>query len=146
MAAIKSAAAIAQKWATVTPLRAQDYTDGITNPRTDWAQATVAANDAWKTGISNAVANDSFRKGVNNAGTQAWQTATLAKGPQRWQSGVQIGQPAFERGFAPYREAIAGLTLPPRFARRDPRNLDRVKAVVDAMIRVKTGASSRRVA
>ncbi|KKM97798.1 hypothetical protein LCGC14_1164310, partial [marine sediment metagenome] len=37
-------------------------------------------------------------------------------------------------GFTPYQAAISAVVLPPRYARRDPRNLARVKAVVDALI------------
>ena len=139
MAAIASSSEIAAKWARVTPLRSADYDDGIRNPRVDWATATTAAGDAWKAGIQQAIAQDAFRKGVNRAGTSTWQTAAIAKGPARWSQGVSIGAPAYESGFAPYRDAIERLTLPPRFAKRDPRNLDRVKAVVDALIKVKTG-------
>lgn len=140
MAAIASPAEIAAKWARVTPLRSQDYEDGIRNPRVDWATATGAASDAWKAGIQQAIAQDSFRKGVTKAGTSKWQTSAIAKGPARWQQGVAVGQAAYETGFAPYRDAIERVTLPPRYAKRDPRNLDRVKAIVDALVRVKTGA------
>lgn len=142
MAAIASASEIAAKWARVTPLRATDYEDGIRNPRTDWATSTAAANDAWKAGVQQAIAADSFRRGVASAGTATWQANAISKGPARWQQGVAAGAANYEGGFAPYRDAIERLTLPPRFAKRDPRNLDRVKAVVDALIKVKTGKTA----
>jgi len=41
---------------------------------------------------------------------------------------------AFEAGFKPYHEAIARVDLGPRFPKRDFRNLERVKRIVDAMI------------
>jgi len=44
-----------------------------------------------------------------------------------------------KRVFAPFREAIEKVDLGPRFPRRDPRNLERVKRVVDALIKVKIG-------
>lgn len=139
MAAIATSSQIAAKWARVTPLRATDYEDGIRNPRVDWAAATGAASDAWKAEIQQAIAQDSFRKGVAAAGTATWQANAISKGPARWQQGVAAGAGNYESGFAPYRDAIERLTLPPRFAKRDPRNLDRVKAIVDALIKVKTG-------
>jgi len=142
MVAIASGAKIASKWATVTPLRSADYEDGIRNPKVDWATAAVAAGDAWKAGVTQAMAQDSFRKGVTAAGTAKWQAATIEKGPARWQQGVAIGQGAYEAGYEPYRAAIERLTLPPKYAKRDPRNLERVKAVVDAMIKVRTGRSA----
>ncbi len=143
MAAIRDAASIARKWATVTPQRSQDYADGIQNPKKDWQQRTEAANDAWKEGVSRAATADLFKKGVSAAGTAKWQTNALEKGPGRWQQGVALAQDAYEAGFAPFRAAIERTTLPPRFARRDPRNLARVKAIVDALIAVKTGSVPR---
>jgi len=139
MAAIRPVDVIATKWATVTPQRSADYERGVSDPVRDWKTATAAANDAYKTGIQAALAADSFVKGVNKAGTSAWQEGAINKGVQRWGPGVAIAQDKYQTAFAPYREAIARVALPPRFARRDPRNLLRVKAIVDALVAVKTG-------
>ncbi|GAI70545.1 unnamed protein product, partial [marine sediment metagenome] len=49
----------------------------------------------------------------------------------------------YARNFAPYRDAIERATLPPRYAKRDPRNLARVKAVVDALIAAKEARLGR---
>lgn len=137
MAAIRSVEEIARKWATVTPLRTGDYEAGVKSPQKDWKESTAASGDAWKAGVSEAIAEGRFVKGVVKAGTGKWQLGATTKGVARWGPGVQLGEPAYGTGFAPYREAISRLTLPPKFARRDPRNLLRVKAVVDAMIGVK---------
>lgn len=142
MAAIKSVAAIAEKWARVTPQRTADYEAGVRQPTKDWQKLTAAANEGWKAGIQAAVQQDRFIKGVNRAGTAKWQQGSIEKGLQRWGPGVQLGEDAYTRGFAPYREAIASVNLPARFARRDPRNLDRVKAVVEALKRVKESLGS----
>ncbi len=137
MAAIKSADAIARKWATVTPLRQADYEEGIRNPRSDWADETAKAESAWKEGIAKAATAGSFAKGVQRTGTSGWQAGALEKGVQRWGPGVALGESRYLSGFAPYREAISRVTLPPRFARRDPRNLLRVAAIVDVMNKTK---------
>jgi len=140
MAFIRSMSEIAKKWATVTPMRSGDYEAGVRNPRRDWAQATAAAEDAWKTGVTNAAAKGFFSKGVNFAGTPKWAKGAVDKGVARWGPGVSVAEPDYSRGFAPFRDAIERTTLPPRFATRDPRNLARVKAIVDAMVRTKEGA------
>jgi hypothetical protein len=137
MAAIRELSDIAAKWANVTPQRSPDYEAGVRSPRKDWKAATAAANESYKTGLQASIAADSWVKGVNKAGTETWQEGSLTKGVDRWGPGVALAEPKYAEGFAPYRAAIAGLTLPPRFARRDPRNLNRVKAVVDAMIATK---------
>jgi hypothetical protein len=137
MADIRTVDRIAQKWATVTPQRVADYEAGVRDPKTDWARATGAAADAWKGGVTAAMQKGSFAKGVAKAGTSTWQQGSIDKGVSRWGPGVALGQDKYQTGFAPYREAIARTVLPPRFPRRDPRNLDRVKAIVDALVRAK---------
>lgn len=142
MAAIPTTDVIAAKWAEVTPQRAAQYTAGVSNPLKDWKSETAAANGAWKAGIAAAVAADSFFKGVNKAGTEKWQRGAVEKGGVRFGPGVQLAQAAYSAGFAPFRDAIARVTLPPRFARRDPRNLLRNKAIVDALVAQKVGTSA----
>lgn len=139
MAEIKSNEAIAEKWARVTPQRTADFEQGVRNPRKDWARATAAAQDAWKLGVQAAIVAGSFLKGVTRAGTAKWQEGAVTKGVARWGPGVALGAEAYRTGFAPYQAAIERVTLPPRFARRDPRNLLRVTAIVEALSAVKKG-------
>lgn len=137
MAAIRTLDAIARKWAEVTPLRSADYEAGVKDPKARWSAMTLAAVDAWKAGIQDAISRNAFHKGVSRAGDTAWQEGALLKGVSRWGPGVAIAEPKYSSGFAPYHAAISRLTLPPRFARRDPRNMARVAAVVDALKKVK---------
>ncbi len=141
MAAIRSVEEIARTWATVTPQRSPDFEAGVRAPKADWARNTLAAADSWKAGIQAAIAAGSFSKGVTKSGTPVWQEATLAKGVARWGPGVALAEDKFSTAFAPFQAAIARVTLPPRFARRDPRNLLRVNAIVDALIKAKAAIS-----
>jgi len=133
MAFIRSIEHIARKFASVTPGRTEDYRVGVENPRRDWATATKASESAYEMGVTQAIAKKRFGKGVSAAGTEAWQRGAVEKGTARWGPGVTMAQDKYAKNFAPYRDAIERVTLPPRFARRDPRNLARVKAVVDAL-------------
>jgi hypothetical protein len=133
MPLVKPISHIAAKWATVTPQRAPQYEEGVKSPLKDWATNTKNANDAYKAGIADAVAKDRFAKGVAKAGTAKWQTKAVAVGPTRFSQGVQVAQPDFEKGFAPYRDVIEKTTLPPRFAKADPRNIDRVRVMAAAL-------------
>ncbi|MBA7494744.1 hypothetical protein ES702_05321 [subsurface metagenome] len=139
MAEIKSLAAIRDKWTRVTPGRLEDYKLGVANPKRDWAEEAKAAKDNWKAGVDAAAAKDLYFKGVDAAGTAKWKDKTLKKGPGRFSEGVYMGGPDYEKGFAPYREAIAACDLGPRYPKRDPRNLERVKRIVDALIAKKLG-------
>lgn len=137
MAFIRTVDLIARKWATVTPQRSADYEAGVKAPRASWSRQAVAALDAWKAGVQAAIAANSFSKGVAKAGDSAWLEGATTKGVQRWGPGVALSEGKYQTGFAPYQRAIAGVTLPPRYARRDPRNLARVSAIVDALKKVK---------
>ena len=139
MAEIKSLADIREKWTRVTPGRTDDYKKGVQNPRRDWEAETKASEGNWKAGVDAAHSKGMFGKGVTEAGTAKWKDKTLKKGPGRFSEGVYIAGPDFEKGFAPFREAIASVDLGPRYPKRDPRNLDRVKKVVDALVAKKVG-------
>lgn len=134
MAEIRSLSAIRDKWTRVTPGRTEDYKLGIANPRRDWEEETLAAKDTYKAGVDAAHAKNLFAKGVKRAGTAKWKDKSMKLGPGRFAEGVYIAGPDYEKGFAPYREAIEAVDLGPRFPKRDPRNLDRVKRVVDALV------------
>lgn len=142
MAAIRDVSVIAKTWATVTPLRSPQYEAGVRSPLRNWAEATKAASDAWKTGVTNAISKGLFAKGVSRAGNAAWQEGAITKGVPRWGAGVALAEDKYATAFAPYVAAIKGLTLPPRFARRSPQNMARVQAVVNAMIETKERLSA----
>ena len=78
-----------------------------------------------------------FGKGVTAAGDAAWQKGAQEKGTSRWGAGVALSQDKYRQNFAPYRDAIERVQLPPRGPKRDPRNLKRVEAVNAALIAVK---------
>lgn len=143
MAFIRSIEQISHKWASVTPGRTEDYRAGVEAPRKDWGVATVASESAYEAGVTQAIAKKRFGKGVKQAGTETWQRGAIEKGTARWGPGVTIAEPKYSRNFAPYRDAIERCTLPPRFSRRDPRNLERVKAIVNALVAAKEARLGR---
>jgi len=140
MAEIKSLTSIADKWTRVTPGRSEDYKLGVASPKRDWQKSTEGAAANWKAGLDSAASKGLFAKGVIAAGTKKWQDKALSKGPGRFSEGVYIAGPDYQKGFAPFREAIAKVDLGPKFPRRDPRNIERVKKVVDALVAAKLGA------
>ena len=132
MADIKDLASIANKWAEVTPGRASYYRDGV-SAAADWAGPTAAAEGAYEQGVQAAVGRKAYSKGVRARGTQGWKEKTLTKGPDRFSSGVSAAGPAYTEGFAPYHAAIQAVKLPPKRARGDPANYQRVAAIGDAL-------------
>lgn len=133
MANVKSTSQIAEKWKRVTPGRTEDYIQGVKNPRTDWGQATAAAESNWKEGINKAANAGRFKKGVEKAGTAKWQENTIVKGQDRWGQGVAIGADNYESGVAPYLDVLRNLNIGPKYPTGDPRNIARVASVAAAL-------------
>jgi len=134
MAFIRSVDSIASKWAEVTPMRSADYAAGIAAPRRSWAAATKAAEKSYEDGVQKSIAGKRFGKGVSKAGDEKWSRKSSVNGVRNWGPGVAEAKGDYAAGFAPYQAAISACVLPPRYARRDPRNLARVKAIVDALV------------
>lgn len=140
MAEVKALSRIREKWQRVTPGRTQDYQLGIENPRRSWADQAKGASGTWKAGVDAASNKGMYQKGVEKAGDAKWKGRALAKGPGRFSEGVYMSAGDYEKGFAPYRAAIESVDLGPKFPRRDPRNLERVRRVVTALTEAKQGA------
>jgi len=137
---VKSISQIAEKYSSVTPQRAQAYVEGVQTTPKDWAQATAAAEANFEQGIQKAIQNKSFARGVKLAGTQKQKEGVARHGLARFQAGTADAGPAYTAGFQPYHDELSRLTLPARFARRDPRNLERVRAIMIALGRKKVAA------
>ena len=133
MTQVKSLDRIGAKWTRVTSAAGAEYEEGVRNPTKDWKTETGNANAAYKAGLQKSIADDRFKKGVDAAGTSKWQDMAIAKGPSRFAQGVSIAGDAYTAGFSPYRAVLQGLTLPPRGAKGDPSNINRVAVVAKAL-------------
>jgi hypothetical protein len=133
MANIKSADRIVAKWEQRASVSGQAYSDGIDNPKADWATQTKAAEANYEKGVQAAMSAKRFGKGVARAGTAAWQKGAKEKGTLRWAQGISTAKDAYMKGFEPYRAVIAGLNLPPRGPKGDAANYARVAAVGNAL-------------
>lgn len=133
MPKIMDTGAIAEKYGRVTPARQTDFEGGVKAPMNDWGANTKAAEGNYNQGVQTAIANKSFGKGVEKAGTAKWQAKTIEVGVGRWGTGVRAGQADYQTGFDPYAKVIASTTLPPRYPKGDPRNIDRVNAMSKAL-------------
>ena len=133
MVAIRKLEDIVKKWSTVTPERAPFYEQGVKAPLRDWAENAAAAEGAWESGVQDAISRKAFAAGVKAVGTPKWQKGAVEKGARRFPEGVRLAVDDYKAGFAPYHDVIAALTLPPRGKRGDPRNIERVRKIADAL-------------
>lgn len=132
---------IAAKWNRRASAAGPDYEAGIRAPKTDWANATKAAESAFEAGIQNAVSRKAFGKGVAEAGSEKWSRKALAVGPSRFGPGLTAGLSDYQSGFTPYRDVLERISLPPRGMRGDPANIERVRAIATALHTQKTGGA-----
>ena len=130
---IRSTAEIAEKFIAVTPGRAAEYARGVRDPNVDWESAAKAAEDNYNKGVQAAIVRKAFGSGVTRAGNTAWREGAAGKGVDRWPAGVAASKAKYEAGFAPFREVLAGLTLPARGPAGSPGNIARVAAVAEAL-------------
>lgn len=137
MAQIKALGVISKKFADVTPGRAEQYALGVGQPKRPWASSTAASEPIFDAAMAAAIQRKAFGKGVRSAGDAKYLQGAQGKGARNFGPGVADAGPAYERGFAKYHQAIAGLTLPQRFGRRDPRNLQRVALIATTLGKLK---------
>ena len=133
MPAIKSPERCADAWKRRSAASTPDYEAGVRDPKTDWAQATKAAEGNYNKGVQAAMSRGAFGKGVSNAGTEKWQKNAIAKGTQRWAAGIALAEDAYIVGFTPYATTIANTKLPPRGPKGDPGNINRVAVMAKAL-------------
>jgi hypothetical protein len=129
----------AEKWARRTASATQEYTEGVQNPRTPWKGAAQAAAANHTAGLQQAITNQSFAKGVAATPDGKWQEKAISKGAQRFGPGAQEAQGDYQKGFEPFKQVIENTVLPPRGAKGDPKNYQRVIAMGQALRAKKMG-------
>ena len=136
---VPSASAIAEKWARVTAERSIDYEAGVRNPKKDWADETAASEERYEAGLKSAMLRKAFGKGVRKAGTSFHKAKTILKGIPRWPEGVRGAEGDMRAGMENVVKVLEALDLPKRYETGDPRNIERVKVIQQALHKMKTG-------
>lgn len=133
MVKVKSSADTTEKWKRRVGQAGPDYTAGVSDASVDWEGPTKAAESNYEEGVSQGIADKRFGKGVADAGNEKWRRKTITVGPGRWTAGVGAAGPDYDKGMQPVLSAIGAASLPPRYPAGDPRNLDRVRAMNEAV-------------
>ncbi|MEM4667471.1 MAG: hypothetical protein QW498_09240 [Thermofilum sp.] len=130
---------IVEKWRSRASAASGDYAEGVAAPKQDWQKNTLAASDAWKAGVTEAASKNLFAKGVAATPTDYWKTRATTLGTARFSDGVSKSVDVYKSKFAPYYDTLSKLELPPRGARGDPKNIERVRAIITALRSKKVG-------
>lgn len=122
-----------QKWVDRAGVATPEYSEGLANPRRPWQEATTAAAAAQAAGVQAAISAKLFEKGVAKAGNAKWLRKAQQVGAPRYAPGVGAARSDYETAVAPYLATIEAITLPPKGPRRDPRNIERVRIIAEAL-------------
>lgn len=134
-----SARDIAKKFVRITSTRSEDYEKGVKNPKADWEDETAGAEDRFEAGIRDAISRKAFGKGVKKCGTATQIKRTIEKGVPIWPERILLAEDNMAEGMEQVVSTLEGVTLPPKYAKGDPRNIERVKAISVALHKMKTG-------
>ena len=139
MPPVRPAAHAATKWHRAATAAAQSYAEGVQNPSVGQAEAAAAAEGVYESAVQAAIGRKAFGQGVRAAGTDKWKKHALEKGVTRFPQGVAVSEPLYAQAVSPFFDTIQATSLPPRGATGDPRNLDRVRVMSQALRHKKTG-------
>jgi len=132
MVKVKPVDKVAEKWVSRASVATEDYKLGVQMAE-DWATAAEKAFDRWAKALQAAIAEKRFVGGVRAAGTDKWKKAALEKGADRYATGVRASADEYRAKISEVLRVIEGISLPERGPKGDPKNIERVKAIADAL-------------
>ena len=131
-----------ERWVKRASIATEDYRQGVQAPRRNWKEATLAAREAWRQGVQQAISQGRWERRVSATRNEDWEEKAATLGADRYAPGVQAAQDIYAARVTPYLQAIERLTLPPRGPKGDPRNLERVRLIAQTLHNLKTGGQS----
>lgn len=137
---MKNASASAEKYATRASAASGDYVDGARTTTKDQAQAAIAAAEIHKAATLAALNEGRYAKGLQKSGKQKWLNGVTNKGGNRYGEGVSQAAPTYATESARFDGARGAAGSLPRGIKGSPQNLQRVTAVVNALIAAKKSA------
>ncbi|MEM1518178.1 MAG: hypothetical protein QW789_03540 [Nitrososphaerota archaeon] len=130
---VKSREETSAKWVEETPRRSTYYQRYTAAAAGQWEANTLAAATTYKNAISAPDIDRRFVGGVKRAGAAKFARKVTEVGVARFAPGVSAAKTDYESAIAPYLDELAKIDVPPRKPRGDPGNLDRVKAIFEAL-------------
>jgi hypothetical protein len=128
---------VASKWKRRAGSAGEEYRTGVETTAKDWASSAGAAEPAYKAGVTAAATAGRFGKGIIRAGSAKWKQNAAQKGPMRFSQGVEMAEGDYQKGFAPFHEAIGRTDLPQRGPRGSESNYARVSGIGKALHQLK---------
>jgi len=130
---MKDTAAIAAKFVQRAQAAGSEYKGGVAGKGAKWQSNTAASEDTYGQAVTAAVGRRAFSRGVAKAGAAKYETKASDIGATRYPQGVAGAGAAYAAGFEPYAGVLKGVALAPRAPKGAPQNLERVRAVTEAL-------------
>ena len=130
---VKPMARIVERWQQGANLGSADYARNAVAAAAEYGAKAAAGQAAWKAGVNGPGADTRFATNVRGRGQTRYARKINAVGQSRYAEGVANGGDAYQEGFAPYAQLLAGLTPPARGPRGAPANKAIASFVSDAL-------------
>lgn len=133
----KSASSVSGKYSTRAVAASGDYVDGARETTKDQAAAGIAAAGIYAQGTQLAITEGRYAKGLQKSGKAGWLKGVTEKGGNRYGEGVAGAGAKYATESARFDGARGAAGSLPRGIKGSPQNMQRVTAVVTALIGVK---------
>jgi len=130
---VKTIQKTVEKWVTEAPKRAPYYEIEAPAAADFWFEKTTAAEKTYRAAVTAPAVERRFVGGVRRVGAPKFKRKVQAVGVARFGPGIEAAKEDYNTGFTPFIDELARIEVPDRQPRGDPRNLDRVKAIFDAL-------------
>ena len=134
---MKTAGQVAQKYADRASAASGDYVEGARSTTKDQSAAAIAAAAIYAQATQAAIQEGRFAKGLQKSGKSKWLAGVTEKGGNRYGEGVSGASPEYATASARFDGARGAASSMPRGIKGSAQNLQRVSAVVNALIAAK---------
>ena len=136
---MKTASQVAQKYAERASAASGDYVDGARTTTKDQAAAAIAAADIHKAATTAALNAGRYAAGLQKSGKAKWLKGVTEKGGNRYGEGVAGAASIYATESGRFDSARSAASSLPRGIKGSAQNIARVTAVVNALVKAKTG-------
>ena len=124
---------VVKKWVEETPRRSAYYEKETPKAAELWENNALLAAATYKTAIQATDIDARFKGGVKKAGAAKFKRKVIDVGIARFGPGVTAAKTDYDSGVDPYLAELANIEVKARGPRGDVNNLERVKAIMDAL-------------
>ena len=134
---MKTAQESAQKFVDRASSASGLYKEGAEKTTKDQSARAIASKKLYQEGLTASFSRDSYAKGLQKSGKAGWLDGVVKKGADRYAGGISVSASKYATNSGRFDGARQAADNLPRGLKGSQTNLDRVKAVVNALRAVK---------